>query len=100
MVAALVAYGAQEHTTPDGAALDFTPDAEANELIRSDPFAFLCAVIFDQGVPAERAWLAPRLLRDRLGHLDPVRVAVEEDRVRNAIQNVPKLHRYIDKMPG
>ena len=51
------------------------------------------AVLFDQGVPAERAWLAPMLLRQRLGHLDLARIAVEESAVRDAIQAEPKLHR-------
>ena len=51
-------------------------------------------------MPAERAWLAPMLLRQRLGHLDPARIAVEESAVRDAIQAEPKLHRYIEKMPA
>ena len=70
------------------------PDlADETQLVRTDPFAFLTAVLFDQGVPAERAWLAPMLLRQRLGHLDPARIAVEESAVRDAIQAEPKLHR-------
>jgi hypothetical protein len=34
----------------------FTPNALANQLVIGDPFAFLLAVIFDQGIVAERAW--------------------------------------------
>ena len=44
-----------------------TPDVEADALVREDPFAFLLAVIFDQGIPYERAWSAPIELRRRLG---------------------------------
>ena len=82
-----------------GSTLDFTPNAEANELLRTDAFAFLTAVLFDQGVPAERAWTAPYLLRQRMGHLDPARSAGDPEGVRRAIQMQPKLHRYIEKMP-
>ena len=35
----------------------------------------LSGVLFDQGIPAERAWAAPYLLRQRMGHLDPARIA-------------------------
>ncbi len=100
VAAALLEYGKGHHPTEKGAVLEFTANPEANELLRSDPFAFLCAVIFDQGVPAERAWLAPLLLRERLGFLDPAQVAGNESAVTRAIQQVPKLHRYIAKMPG
>ena len=37
--------------------------ADETQLVRTDPFAFLTAVLFDHGVPAERAWLAAMLLR-------------------------------------
>ena len=79
--------------------LDFTSDAEANELLRRDAFAFLTAVLFDQGVPAERAWIAPHLLRQRMGHLDPAQIVSDPEAVRRAIQIQPNLHRYVDKMP-
>ncbi len=97
---ALLEFGRRHDASEKGAALDFTSNADANELIRTDPFAFLCAVIFDQGVPAERAWLAPFLLKARLGYLDPQRVAAADGAVRDAIQEAPKLHRYVSKMPG
>ena len=99
VVGALLEYGARQQTAPQGPAVDFTPSEEANELLRSSGFAFLTAVLFDQGVPAERAWLAPFLLRQRLGHLDPERIAADEAGVLAAIQRPPKLHRYIAKMP-
>ena len=68
-------------------------------MLGSDPFAFLCAVIFDQGIPSERAWLVPLQLKERLGHLDPARIAANPDAVTQAMQKVPKLHRYVNKMP-
>jgi uncharacterized HhH-GPD family protein len=99
VVSALLEYGARQQSTPQGPAVDFTSSKEANDLIRASGFAFLTAVLFDQGIPAERAWLAPLLLRQRLGHLDPEQIATDEAGVRDAIQSLPKLHRYIEKVP-
>ena len=99
VVAALLEFGRDHHPTEDGAVPQFTADPEANELLWSDPFAFLCAVIFDQGVPEERAWTAPLRLKERLGHLDPARIAGDPAAVTRAMHEAPKLHRYINKMP-
>src|SRR5205807_8088064 len=71
-------YGRTKKGYADGSALQFTPNSDANELIRRDPFAFVLAVVMDQGITAERAWLAPYLLKERLGHLDPARIRSEE----------------------
>jgi uncharacterized HhH-GPD family protein len=77
----------------------FTPDPEANRLVVDDPFAFLVAVVCDQGIVAERAWQAPWELRRRLGHLDPARIATDVEDVRAAVQRPPKLHRYVENVP-
>jgi hypothetical protein len=58
----------------------FIPHPEANQLILDEPFAFLLAVIFDQGIPAERAWRARYDLMERLGHLDPARMLTDPGR--------------------
>jgi uncharacterized HhH-GPD family protein len=99
IAAALLAYAAHQQSTPQGAVLNFTSNQDADALLRVDPFAFLVGVLFDQGIPAERAWLAPYLLRQRLGHLDPGRIAQEEQAVHDAVQRPPKLHRYVATMP-
>ncbi len=99
VAAALLRHGSTLKPGSAEDALDFTPNAEANELLRKDAFAFLTGVLFDQGVPAERAWIAPYLLQQRIGHLDPARIASNPEAVRRAIQMQPKLHRYIEKMP-
>jgi endonuclease III len=53
---------------------EFTPDQKANAFVLEDPFAFLVAVIFDQGIQAERAWAAlaaaRRLHPERPGQID------------------------------
>ena len=100
VAAALIEFGAHHSSSEKAIAVDFTANPAANDLVRTDPFAFLCAVIFDQNVPAERAWLAPFLLKERLGYLDPKSIAAADGAVRAAIQKEPKLHRYVNKMPG
>ena len=99
VAAALLQHGSTLEPGKAGGTSDFTPNAEANELVGTDAFAFLIAVLFDQGIPAERAWIAPYLLRQRIGHLDLARIVNEPEAIRSAIQMQPKLHRYIEKIP-
>ncbi|GBE22393.1 endonuclease III [bacterium BMS3Bbin01] len=82
-----------------GADPQFTPDAEANAFLLSDPFAFLIAVICDYQIKAERAWETPYLLAQRLGHLDPERILAEPGRVFQAFEQRPALHRYVHTVP-
>ena len=96
VVNALLAHG--ETLASQGPA-NFATDPVADAFLRSDPFAFLIAVVFDQGIVAERAWAAPYLLRQRLGHLDPSRMAADPDGVRAAIAQPPSLHRYVENVP-
>lgn len=78
----------------------FTPDKNADALVHDDAFAFLLAVIADMGIRAERAWALPYELRQRLGgRLDPTVLISEPDAVRSAVQQPPKLHRFVNLMP-
>jgi uncharacterized HhH-GPD family protein len=77
----------------------FTPQEEADALVRNDAFAFLLAVIADMGIRAERAWAVPHELRERLGSLHPAGLASDPDSVRKAVQQPPKLHRFINLIP-
>ena len=99
IVQALLDYGQTQAPETVGRPT-FTPHPDANLLIWTNPFAFLLAVVFDQGIPAERAWRAPYELMQRLGHLDPERMLADPDGVRVAVAQPPMLHRYRDKMPG
>ena len=99
VAATLLEHGSTLGPGNAGGTSDFTPDAEANELVRTDAFAFLTGVLFDQGVRAERAWIAPYLLRQRLGHLDPAQIVSNPEAIRRAVQMPPTLHRYVEKMP-
>jgi uncharacterized HhH-GPD family protein len=70
------------------------PEGDRDAFALSDPFAFLVAVLLDQSMPAERAWLAPATIRDRVGHLDPTRLIEQPAKVRTAFSTVPKPYRY------
>ena len=95
VAAALVAYGAE--LAEQGAAQvgdAFTDLAGADALIKESPDAFLLGVLFTQGIPAERAWAGPYLLRERLGHLDLERLATDRSAVDEAVCRAPALHRF------
>lgn len=101
VAAELVRYGAE--LAEQGAAQvgdAFTDVPEADALIKASPEAFLLAVLFTQGVPAERAWAGPYLLRERLGHLDLRRLASERAAVDEAVCRTPALHRFKHTMAG
>lgn len=77
----------------------FTWDA-ADRFIKSSSQAFLIGVLFTQGLPAERAWAGPYLLRERLGHFDLLRLAQQTEAVREAVARPPALHRFVRTVPG
>jgi uncharacterized HhH-GPD family protein len=99
IAAAMLRYGREHQQDRAGREPEFTPHREANRLVIENPFAFLLAVILDEGIQAKRAWRGPHELRLRLGHLDPARIAAEPDAVRAAVSRPPALHRYVNEAP-
>jgi uncharacterized HhH-GPD family protein len=100
VAAVLRAYG--EELAARGAAQVggmFTGSRAADDLIKDCPEAFLIGLLFTQGVPAERAWAGPYLLKQRLGHLDLRRLATETDAVSAAVAGPPALHRFVKTLP-
>lgn len=77
----------------------FTPNELANRFLLENPLAFLLAVIFDQGILAERAWAAPYELSRRLGHLDPHRLAHDIPAIAKAVATPPMLQRFVNTIP-
>jgi len=63
---------------------------------RLQPVEFFYGVIFDQSISADRAWEAPKILKKRLGHLDPSKIAkmTEEKMERKIFVAGKSLHRY------
>lgn len=73
----------------------YTSSKEANNLIFSEPIAFLLGLIFDQGMKSSLAWMGPCLLRERLGHLDVERIScMELDDLKEIIARPKAIHRY------
>jgi hypothetical protein len=99
---ALLAYGRElaAGTAIPGIVVTFTPDDAANHFVLKNPNAFLFAVIFDQGIQAERAWAAPYFLSQRLGHFNLERiVTMPLSKLSEVIAKPPALHRYVNNIP-
>ena len=80
--------------------LPFTENAEANRLLASEPIALLIGMLLDQQFPMERAFLAPYLLRERLGgRLDVDAVAdLDDTKLEAFFAGPPALHRFPSSM--
>jgi uncharacterized HhH-GPD family protein len=73
-------------------ALHFTEDEEANALLARDPMALLIGFALDQQVPVPKAFSGPRVLLERVGTLEPRRLA--ELDLEDAFRERPAIHRF------
>jgi uncharacterized HhH-GPD family protein len=79
--------------------LYFTGDDEANELLAHEPFALLVGFALDQQVPVPTAFSGPLKLKQRLGTLDPGRIAATDPaRLLDAFREKPAVHRFPGSM--
>jgi uncharacterized HhH-GPD family protein len=77
------------------ARIPWTGDDEADRLLAADANALLIGFVLDQQVPVQKAFSGPRVLRDRLGHLDPARIAAMPPAELEAVfRERPALHRF------
>jgi len=75
-----------------------TPEAE--ELINSNPFAYLLGACLDRGMKAEIVWTFPYWMKEILGHLDPHMISMmSRDDIRAALLRMPKKPRYLGDAP-
>ncbi|MFC8190408.1 HhH-GPD-type base excision DNA repair protein [Cellulomonas sp. NPDC057328] len=82
-------------------ALWMTGDAAADRLLDEDPFALLLGMLLDQQVAMETAFAGPAKIADRMGGLDPRRVADAEPEAFAALcATPPAVHRYPGSMAG
>lgn len=59
------------------------------------PHAFVIACVMDRQIRAEKAWLVPYLLSERLGGFDfPLLASTPDSRMMSAMQDHPPLHRF------
>ncbi len=73
-------------------ALHFTDDPAACALLAEDPFALLVGFAIDQQVPVPKAFAGPYVLKQRVGTLEPARLA-ELDLVPIFAEK-PAIHRF------
>src|ERR1700731_3064700 len=76
--------------------LYFTDSDEANALIASDPMALLIGFALDQQVTVQQAFMGPLRVRERVGSLDPVELALTA--LEPAFRQKPAIHRFPAKM--
>jgi uncharacterized HhH-GPD family protein len=79
-------------------ALYFTDEPAACELLARDPFALLVGFAIDQQVPVQKAFAGPYVLRERVGTLDPARLAGID--LEPAFRERPAIHRFPGAMAG
>jgi uncharacterized HhH-GPD family protein len=83
------------------ASIPWTDDATANELIARDPNALLIGFVLDQQVQVQKAFSGPLVLRERLGHLDPARIAaMDAGEFASVCAERPAIHRFPRAMAG
>src|SRR5690606_20437301 len=81
--------------------LHITGDAGADALLSTDPIALLIGMLLDQQVTMETAFSGPAKLRERLGHLDPGRIAGMDPEAFAAVcKQPPAVHRFPGSMAG
>src|SRR5882757_7667633 len=73
-------------------ALYFTADPEACKLIAQDPFALLVGFAIDQQVTVQKAFAGPQVLKERVGTLDPKKLAKLD--LTEAFTTKPAIHRF------
>src|SRR5665647_3551403 len=78
-----------------------TDDPKADRLLEDDPFALLIGMLLDQQVPTETAFAGPLKLADRMGGLDPARIAdASPDEFAALCATPPAVHRFPGAMAG
>jgi uncharacterized HhH-GPD family protein len=79
--------------------LHFTGNDEADALIAQEPFALLVGFALDQQVPVPTAFAGPLKLKQRLGTLDPGRVAATDPgELARLFREKPAVHRFPGSM--
>jgi uncharacterized HhH-GPD family protein len=84
-------------THPDR--LHYTGNDEADELLARDPFALLVGFALDQQVSVQTAFVGPLKLQQRLGTLEPGKIAATDPgRLDEVFREKPAIHRYPGNM--
>ena len=85
--------------TTDPDRLHYTGNDEADELLAREPFALLIGFALDQQVPVQTAFSGPLKLKQRLGTLDPGKIAATDPaRLEEVFREKPAIHRFPGNM--
>jgi uncharacterized HhH-GPD family protein len=75
--------------------LHFTGNDEADQLLAEEPMALLIGFALDQQVPVPTAFAGPLKLKQRIGTLDPGRIAATDPgALEAAFREKPAIHRF------
>ncbi len=75
--------------------LHFTGNDEADRLLAAEPMALLIGFALDQQVPVPTAFSGPLKLKQRIGTLDPGRIAATDPAaLEAAFREKPAIHRF------
>ena len=75
--------------------LHFTGNDEADALLAQEPMALLIGFALDQQVPVQTAFTGPLKLKQRIGTLDPGRIAATDPgTLEDAFRQKPAIHRF------
>lgn len=81
------------------AALHFTGDPDADELIAKDPLALLIGFALDQQITVQTAFAGPLKLKQRLGSLDAATIAgTDPAELETMFRTPPAIHRFPGSM--
>jgi uncharacterized HhH-GPD family protein len=79
--------------------LYITGDTSADKLLNTNANALLIGMLLDQQVPMEWAFAGPATLKQRLGHLDPKKIAaMDVEEFVSICCEKPAIHRYPGSM--
>lgn len=79
--------------------LYITGDKAADKLLNTNANALLLGMLLDQQVPMEWAFTGPQTLKQRLGHLDPKKIAaMDVEEFVSVCCEKPAIHRFPGSM--
>ncbi|MBF0186049.1 MAG: iron-sulfur cluster loop [Magnetococcales bacterium] len=82
--------------------LKFTNNEKADSLLNdleSFPHAYVLACIMDRQIPAERAWIIPYRISEKIGGFQFPKIhALTQEQIRSLMAEPDPLHRFVDEM--
>ncbi|HEU5223812.1 MAG TPA: HhH-GPD-type base excision DNA repair protein [Candidatus Lumbricidophila sp.] len=82
-------------------AIHITGNDAADELLTNDPFALLVAMLLDQQIPMETAFIGPLKIVERVGSIAPAAIAgLDPDALTEVFRRTPAVHRFPGSMAG